>query len=610
MSHSENILYPPRPGTNNETVHFDFYSGDRLSPEAISDVVAFENQLYSLTLDPDQFSTAEAFRIDCEAAGHSFEPIEKIWQRKLNSINLGVGYFLTTKGKAALLEATGVAIKSEATPQSCARELSQLDIHNVDSSVLDKLEAKSVGFEEKQITQAFIENGFSGHGIPAPNILTIFKNPEVIAEKAQGYRDFKTYLKLVMKDLRAADTEEYPALKAKAQITELYKRRLNVLLVGTYVSAYKLLSQQRTSGIEAYSQYNGQLVEALSAFIPSADNAQIANFLQRMDRLTEGVSRSKDGSFTWLSPEAAKLAERGNSGDIESQNIDRGLYADVNPDDLKSAQIDGEMFGDWVSSVLESYGFLSAYQDWDSERESFAPDGKWQVIVNDKFKNLAVNPQQRIVKVPRKTISIARAIPVIDHETTHVIQHENQRVISQLAIMEHIGIDSASVQIESGGIWQETVAREAILGEVDQEINGTSYLQALRVKARGGTFGECAQAYFEDLTIRMPDMDSDKVAAQAINRTRRIFRSGGLEFAQEGPYLTNTQPLNYLEQRLIYENLGERNRKLLLLGGVAVNNFVRLSELGLMDPAAIKIPEKQPWQLLHDRVIKQLTSVS
>ncbi len=577
MSHFESVLYPPRPGTNNETIHLDFDTTKRLLPEELDNVLAFEKQLFSATLNPVQFPTAEAFRFDCEKDGHSLKPIESIWLRNINSTSLGVLYFLTTEGKEALHNATGINIGSEATPQSCALELSRLDISNIDSSVLDKLQAESVGFEERQITKAFIENGFNGHGIPAPNILTIFKNPKVIVEKAIGYRDLKTYLKLAISDLQAGDYQNEPALKAKLFIASAYKRQLNVLLAGVYVSAYELLNQQRTSGVNKNDHYNESLSEALPAFISSANNVRIANFLQRMDRLTEGVSRSNDGKFTWLSPEAANLVELNNHGEIEGRNLNRGLYSDINPADLKASQIEGDVFGDWVTYVLKSYGLLSESQDWDSERESFAPDGKWQVIVNDKFKSLSVNNKQRVVRVPRKTISIARALPLINHEITHVIQDDNKRAISNLAIMDRIGIDNVSEQTESGGIWQEKVAREAILGEVDKEINGSSYLQALRVKARGGTFGECVQAYFEDLSIRMPDIASDKVAAQAVNRTRRIFRSGGLEFAQESSYLTNTQTLNYLEQQLIYASLDEQNRKLLLIGGVAINNLIRMS---------------------------------
>jgi hypothetical protein len=106
----------------------------------------------------------------------------------------------------------------------------------------------------------------------------------------------------------------------------------------------------------------------------------------------------------------------------------------------------------------------------------------------------------------------------------------------------------------------------------------------------------------------MPELTAKEAAAQSVNRARRIFRGGGFEYAQNTDLLTNTQPLSYLEQQLIYESLDDKQRQMLFVGGVTIRNLIRLSQVGLVDISKISIPEKMPLELLHDeakRLVEQ-----
>lgn len=217
-----------------------------------------------------------------------------------------------------------------------------------------------------------------------------------------------------------------------------------------------------------------------------------------------------------------------------------------------------------------------------------------------------VNDKQRIVKVRAgMERTLLTVLPIITHEVGHVIQHENKRAIGDLAIMKHIGIDRASEQFEAGGKWQEKVAREGLTGESKTTVAGTGYYNMLEVKSKGGSFGECVEAYFTSLRAAAPDMSIKDAVDQAVNRAQRVYREGGYEYAKNTEIVTNSQPLFYLEQQLIYENLEEEHRDLLLIGGITLRNLIGLQREGLVDLHKMTIPEKKAWELLHPHV-KQL----
>ncbi len=603
MVRSNTYPYPPRPGTNLQNLEFNdsSYSLD----ERLNDVIEFEHQLYNASLNPDDFPVAELYKEKSKSAGVEVSPVEEIWKLKTNSTDFGVNYFLTSQGKQALEHATGITIDYY-DEESCASFIAALDTSNIESEQLDKLEANSIGFEEKMLSREFIDNGFKGDSLASPGIVTVYKNPSVLLDKVRGYKKIKGYIVSVIEDLNALNGGDDDVVKAKLFLADLYRQKINVLIADNYISSYKLAYQSHLSKKHIHEDILKALEKELPAMFTNRDDIGSANFMQRIDRFRHGVARNEDNSLTWLSSEAKHLATEASQEDGGEISVDRGLYADIDPDTLENKIIDSETFGNWIKTVLADYGLLSEYDEWSSERTTPAFDGKWQVIVSDKFKSLAVNDKQRIIKVPSKSVAVLKALTLANHEIAHVVQHENKRAISSLAILERIGVDNASYQSESGGIWQEQVANEILRGTIDTDVAGTGYYQALLVKDSGGSFGECVQAYFEDLTKRNPDLKINEAVDQAVNRARRIFRFGGLQFAQDMPLVTNTQPLNYLEQRLVYQALREDQRKLLFIGGIAIHNLVQMSELGLVDLSKIFIPEKMPIEVLFPQVMAEL----
>lgn len=601
MPLSEFYPYPPRPGMNDVFAESDFtVPGDVLAPEALGEVQAFEKSLYDRELDASHFPNANTYLEAQAEVGQPVPPFETIWLKKIKSTTFGVHYFLTDEGRQLLTETTGHELQAQTVDQAC-HELSGLTIATVSSSVLGKLEAASVGYEEGCATDAFIAGGFSGEAVAEPAFLQLYKNPALILEKAIGYRQLKQYFTNVLRDLRAgAAGDQQSTTDAMILITQLYRRRINTFIANNYIDAYKFAYQAQVSGDETHQALLRQLHTTLPVFYAGTDAGQSAEFLVRMDRYRNGISRDAHGRFTWLSQAATSKAlqasERG-----EPAPVDRGMYTDVDPEALRSTTISSQAFKSLLSGVVETYDLLSVHEEWDSDREGPAPDEKWQIIVDARFKSLKVEDKQRIVQVPDKETTLSYAVEVGSHELTHIIQHHNKRLIGSLAIMKRIGLDSASEQTEVGGKWREKQAREVITGKTDTRISGIGYLKALGAKAEGRPFGHVVQACYEALLDSEPELTPDRVAARAVNRARRAYRSGGFEYARELPLLTNSQPLSYLEQALIYENLPDEQRRLLLVGGVSIANLVQLSSVGLVDLSQLFIPT-MPWELMYPTV--------
>jgi hypothetical protein len=302
MDRSPYYPYPPRTGFNlvANAINPETAPAKLLSPEALQKVIDFEHQLYDTALDPVMFPSAEAYRLLKDAEGTPMLPIETVWEQRINSTELGINYFLTEAGRQSLLTAAHVGAPD--SPAECAQVLCGIDISKIDSKVLKALEDSSIGYEEAELMRVFTENSFDGANVPAPSIVTIHKNPEILVEKARGFRQLKTYYSRAKTDLMAGDNTE--SREAKVLIVDLYKKRLNTLLAEVYIDAYKLLAQHQIGDIGLHTEAIEQLTDILPAFFNRGDDDANAKFMQRIDRFRYGVGKDDQGKFSWLSPQA------------------------------------------------------------------------------------------------------------------------------------------------------------------------------------------------------------------------------------------------------------------------------------------------------------------
>ncbi|MFO0920737.1 MAG: hypothetical protein U0451_03635 [Candidatus Saccharimonadales bacterium] len=601
--------FPSRPGDESRWFEMNFVNeqSPSLSPEIIQNVIEFEHQLYDLSLDPESFPISQQVRNDKETAAIPIKPIGVVQKIPITTVELGISYLMSSTGRDALEDATGIRVEAESR-EDFIQELFSLDISNIDSSVLDQITATSIGYEEQTITDTFIKNGFRAEGTDTPCIVTMYKNPAKLLEKTRNYKALKTYLIAVKKDLQnSQENLNSEEIEAKLFVTDLYQKRVDRFLAGMYVNAYKFLHQAKTSGSEYYEFIVGELKKELPAFSDRLSQQNIATFLQRIDRYRYGVGLDQNGKYTWNNAKIVDFVETAKLEPQKETEVDRGLYSDIEPSKLTENKISAQEFRTWISLVLNEYGILSEYEEWDSERTGTAPDNLWQVVVDGKFKSLAVDDKQKVVCIPDENRDIADAVAIGSHEIEHVIQGQNKTAVGKLALMQTIGIDEVMDQTESGAKRQEKIAFGVLNGYMSDKIAGVGYFKILEVKSRGGSFGECVETFYNNLVAEYPEKPVHELAKRAVNRVRRIYRYGGLEYAEESPIITNSQPLNYLEGEVIQSIIPEDCQYLLAIGKISLSNLSKLSEIGLVDLEKVVIPKRTPWDIMYPNVKERLS---
>lgn len=570
-----------------------------LTEEQIQEVIDFEHQLYDLTIDANQMPKAAEAIANRSEEGRPLQTLHDIWKIKINKTRLGIDYFLSDEGRSHLQTAVDKQFTASDVDDA-ATQVAVLGIEQLPSKTTDELQAKSIAYAEKLLVESYIKAGLQGNDISAPSVITITKNPQVILEKARGYRELKQFIKLIEHDIVAND-DAREVKAAKQFITSIYRHRINNFMSSLYVDAYQLHYQNQVRGDGHYTELLEEISGYLPAFKRSIRKEETARFLQRIDRFQQGIVRNNDGTFGWLSPAAKEIAQTTQNKGHEI--INRGVFESINPEDLHKTKADGTAYAKWAKEILAEYGLLSDDNDWNSEREGPPSDGKWQVVVNDKYKSLAVTDKQRVLKVPAKERPLFEQAYLLEHELTHVMQHSNKRLLSNLKITEEIGADNTSMQAEAGALWREALARETMSGETHATVSGTSYMAALAIRAKGGTFGQCMQAFYEDFVCNNPGIDKETAIARAANRTQRIYRKGGFEYAEGLPYLTDTQPLHYLEQAALAKKLRGEQRKILLVAGIGLHTLAVASRLGLADLKEIKLPQPSPIEIAGPNVV-------
>lgn len=586
-------LYPERPGSREFSLEYEPVI--ELSEEEREGVLAFEGELYAGKLPAQSYEQTAEYLDE-----HEVRPLEEIWRMTAadDTPEFGLEYFTTPIGREALTEVTDeeVNIQSE---QDAKAVLAAIDWHNVPKSTMHELSGDSKDHTKTRVADEFEQNGFATmEGIREPDFATIVRDPEMSLDKLKALRDYKGYLKTVNRDIETHEATDSGFAKAQQLVTDLYRRTTNELIAAEVTTFYVILDQLQAHD----SSRLREIVNDMQEQLPVNDYRHIYNdpelaarALERYDQFRNGVSY-RNSQRSVISEPAYELANTLTSNYPEEryEPIQNYYFADVEQEQLDGIKVQSEELQEWAGVVLERYGLLSQESDKDLERTTKPADGKWQVVVTDQTKSLSVDNKRNFVKVPREfDRTIADAVGVLSHEIAHVVQGENQRK-ADLNLSHEIGTDRGVVQTEAGGIHWERLARRQLFGK-DRPVN-PHYLRAIEAKSNNGDYLQAAQAYFESSMKQNPSADSKKKAKTALASTRRIFRYGG-NWAGES-YVTNSQPLQYLEQSLVTEQLDADQEQLLLAGRFNMQTVQELVDVGLMDPEGIWVPEEKPWEIL------------
>jgi len=620
-------LYPERPGIGLEGPINQFQANPefQLAPEQETRVRAFETtltrgeNLYPALLGVNELTlsrlNAPAKKFERYTVPAQAEGLEKIWGLKVNTSSFAVEYFLSGDGRKEFGETFGINPDELGlnTVDGMRGYLYGVDYGKIDAKALDKLAGNSTMVADKAMVSQFEKNGFTTlDGIKEPEIVIVVQNPEVLAEKIAKYRQLKNFHRDYARKLEGKKDPESQAVQV---VLKIHQRRLNQLLA----EEYPLAAVAHTQLKAASNAHNEQVVQILGGSVRALEKftgKESARLFARLDRYTEGagdfVGEGNKRDRTVLSTQALELAlvDQGTKQSTTKEITDY-RYKYVDKEKLKQTIIGTDEFIGLAKKSVAAVGLLSAQEQYDPRRPGWASDNKVQVIEDPNVKNLSFDPRQGVYRVPSNldrpisSITPAGAIPANDHEQAHMWRHYNKARLG-LAITDRVGMDRFDINAEAGAIAWETEAQKKLFGQ-DRPTN-PHYLRAVQAKLAGGSLKDTAKAFYDSVMQQDPKGDKRKAAELAFNRAGRLFRRGG-KYSDNSRHLTNSQPLVYLEQEILAQELSAKGlSNLLMIGGVNIEMLAELKRVGLLDLSKVTLPEKRPSEILEEDIIKRLAS--
>lgn len=538
---------------------------------------------------------------DSKIESETLEGLETVWKKLIPESEFYLEYFLTPEGKQALVTQLGASEDAVEFDSLDAIQtfLYGLDYSTFDAHNLDILSGASRQYSEKRMLQQFEAGQYAATDlVENPHKISIIRKPDVLFEKITGYRKLKDFYKQEKENLESelyelkraeeVNQSEIRVVQAKLALLKIYTRRLNTLIAELYFAAYQLKQQSEATGIEY--DFNG----SFRSIEHSADATKTRTLLARLDRFINGTG---DNS-TPISLELEHLADELKDTASNLHLVDSENARTIDTETLVSAQ----ELKTWMEVVLKHHNLLSSSTEFDSDREGPAEDGKWQVVITPKSSSISRNSRQKVIKIApdfERTVSSlvpAGAIPVLDHELTHLFQDENRMRLG-LNIFDNVRTDRATATMEAGAIMVEAETQKELFGQ--ERRPNLNYYAAMQRRLNGGSYKECVKAFYDSVIESEPEMDTHKAMKLAINRTARLFKGGGRFDSTDGT-ITNSKDLVYLEQDILAHELAESNaQRFLFIGGVSLQTLAELHAVGLFDESQMQYPTERPSDTLR-----------
>jgi len=612
--HKGTPLYPERPELGIDS-YLDILNRPPeivLSPEDKAAVLSIEK-----ALTQSQNVNAEVIQYNGEEMSlrHTEDKtvmgIERIWEISVHETDFFMDYFDTEDGMRDLAKTLGWE-----TDQTVSVFLAKAQFVNdkgkqVSAKIINEIAGRSRDFAQKRMVDEFEErDSDSVEGVHNPKKMVIVRNPEELVAKLEGLGQLKHYLhnfKLHFKDTSNDFSQATDA------VINMHLKRLNQLLAELYPDVASFLYQAHVSKSDNYKE----LVEDIKDCIGENKYRMYdkkdpgAKVFERLDKFVNGVGeKNSDGIYTTISSEVIEEVDKSK----KEKHVHNEPIINATDEDLKKINIDALTFQDWFKRRLEHEGILSSENEntYDKDRQGAPKDGKWQAIIDPNRSSLAVNDKQRVILIPANfkrtlaSINPAGAVPVFDHENTHVDQNENRRRLG-LTITDNVRMDRSDIYSEAGAVARETRSQEEIFGH--ERNPNPHYLRAMQAKLAGGSLKDCMKAFFDSLCKSDPEIDKRKAAEQAVDRAMRLFRNGG-RYDDDSIHLTNSQPLLYLEQDILAEKLKKKGfEKLLFVNGVNLEVLADLHRVGLIMLDNIIVPKELPSHVILDDVKDYIENV-
>jgi hypothetical protein len=599
MSERRLAMYPERPSEMAESYVRSIETFHRppefiLSEQEKAEVQGFEQALCNAEFPPG-FEFLEN-RIEKPPKN-----IAEIVKEKSGMKTFCVDWFVKTPEGVACLEQMGFVgniINKEEVKAFLAGTIPKVEAgENIEIGYTDSRIWARTQLESK--LREILEDGSSA--IEDPEYFTILAKPEELAQKISNARNLKQFYKTVESGLRSQESSN--VIDSKLVMITMHRERLNTLIASAYRQAIPLLQQYRLAP-EILS--TNQVDELTNAFpilknVNTTDMEKMARLYSMIDKFITGID--VENGFSQISSEIQRL-EIALSSKPQQVSENRGAMVS---EELAKTRVDAEQMKGFIKKILSEYGLLSSVEKYDKKNKSRASDGLWQVVKSKVRKSFSVASGPGIVWVPESfNRSLGQkkptgVLPLLDHEMTHVLQHENA---SKLGI-GLLQIDRSA----RGSLWFETGATYSENRSFANNFNvdrGTNfnYLKAMQKQLAGGNISECTKVFYDSLIASGDVKDKDEAIATAVDRTLRLFKNG-TEWSTGSGYLTNTEPLEYAEQQVLARNMPKDLEWLYFVGRANFQTLSQLYRIGWLKKEDIFIPNRTPSSI----VLEELTKV-
>ncbi len=441
-----------------------------------------------------------------------------------------------------------------------------------------------------------LENGKTE--IKDPEFLTLIENPQAVIDKISDARKLKSFYKNIESTLRHQPGSN--VTDAKLVFLTMHRERINDQIANLYRQAIPLLNQYRLAPEVLTSSQVEDLTDSFPV-LKSADTTdmeKMARLFSMIDKFITGIDA--ENGFGQISAEIERLeiALQNQSQKAEFQ------ASDTDSEKLANERVDAEQMKALIQKILREYGLLSSEEKYSVKDKGRPADNLWRAVISKVQKSFSVNSSKGVVWIPisfNRTLKQKKptgVLPLLDHEITHVLQHENAAKLG-IGLMKVDRGARGSLWFETGATRNETEAYSKYFG-IERGTN-FNYLKAMQKQLDGGSISECAEVFYESLLNSGDVTDTEEAIETAVNRTLRLFRNG-TEWSQGTGYLTNTEPLEYAEQQILDRNMPDDLRWLYFVGRANFQTLAELHRIGWLKKDEIFIPERMPAEIALEEI--------
>jgi hypothetical protein len=520
----------------------------------------------------------------------SLEAVSRI-QAVIHRQKFYTGYLDTAEGAAEC--ATLVDPESAYTGQSLL-SLKELVSNGkeVDAKARKLLAANSEKWYQKQMNERLLDDNMDASVQPDFESETVNFKPSVLLEKCRGVQAYRTFYNAVKRELKGS--EPSPLETAKRVLVDVHLARANSMLAELYPGAVQLAIQLDSLATTDLTERWRNELYAVAPVISEAWKHQskqdfATSFMQRLDRMRNGVGLDNEGKLTSISVELSRFGndvEAAGEGEATDSRATQEVITQ-----LEQTKWQADRVKQFTETILAEWGWLSNDQaDWHEvdERIETATDKRWQVIISPKAVSLGIDSKKKVVIVPEDfdrpllRQNPSGVLPVVAHELTHAIQSEYDEVVAEHIPLAKIKGRRTLTGKEMGGVQQESLIFD-YFGQ-HRRVN-TMYLRAFEAKIAGANQTQTAKAFMEARLATDPGATRTDAAKSAAKVTSRLYRHHGF----------NSQPLDYLEQGVMLRELGlHLNEDVIAAIAMAATSFSLHDSAALHRVDLLDVPVEPP----------------